>query len=309
MTFAVTGRNPIRVQWPIQPIPEWFYRALVARFWSMNTYGHMRESEMKQILREVVRSKDDSDAPVPLSMDAAFSIYHLAIKAKIMSGYGRMNRTAPQLARLYESGVDILIISARFDFPPLNLLRGVLIHRLSEGRADYTKRQLYDVFADNAPADSVLRGRDLAQFRKAAQNDADSVIDQRRIAEVAQANEDVFVDWVREWHSGFKIRTQEDLAAEQVAQYGRAILTPDVLFDEPVMINGREINWIDFKSFVGCDIQFIAQSNKKQSDKYTAEWGPGAMCYQLGVVEGLNVGAAVLTCAELDIKFDNSLYR
>lgn len=307
--FSVSPGRPIQVRWPTPTIPAEVYRALKDKFWSANTYGHLQPAEMHAVIAEVSAA---AAAKQRLSLDAAFSIHHLTIKAKIMSGYHRMNRDIAKITKQYDRGVDILVLSARYDFPPLNLLRGILLHR---GRGNLSPTDIYEIFAEKQPP-TKLSGRDLAQFLVAHANDAGSVIDQQAVATKAQSNEDIFIKWVQSWPCQPALRTQDDLAAEQIAEFGRAIITPDLLFDEPVTVNGRPVHWIDFKSYVGCDIQFIAKSNKRQAQRYTDKWGPGALCFQLGVVEGAKVsldGGAVaplmLSCDGLNIGFDNSLFR
>ena len=295
--IKISGHNPVSVKWDNRPIPDKIYQYLRQHFWAANSYGHLPVGEMTAI----ITAADAATGGGLISLDAAYSIYHLTIKAKIMSGYRRMNNCIDGIGRAYDRGADILMLSAKYDFPPLNLLRGILLRTYDDGK-------IYNIFAAREPPESVLAGRDLAQFRLALANDADSVIDAQAIAKTAQANEDIFVDWVKQWQP--KIRTQNELAAEQVEQFGRAIITPDLLFAEPVYINGEKIHWIDFKSYVGCDVQFIAKSNQRQAARYSAKWGKGALCYQLGFVDGLKVGdAMILSCAGLGINFDNSLFR
>lgn len=296
--WRIKPGRPINIDWPAQPISADIYLALRDYFWASNTYGHLSVSEMQKII-ENARAK----APADISLDAAFSIYHLTIKAKIMSGWRRMNNSIGRIGSAYDNGVDILILSAKYDFPPLNLLRGILLRH-------YSSKDIYRVFREMTSAKDILRPRDLIQFKKAAANDADSIIDAQLIADKAQENENKFIKWVQQWPARPVMRTQNDLVLEQVAEFGRAIITPDLLFDEPVFINGKRVHWIDFKSYVGCDAQFIARSNQRQVERYTQKWGPGALCFQLGFVEGHKIGdAMMLSAAELDIDFDNSLFR
>ncbi len=83
--------------------------------------------------------------------------------------------------------------------------------------------------------------------------------------------------------------TEEELKQHQRNNYGMAILTPDVLFETPVIINGREVNWIDFKYYMGRPEGIMYKSNVAQAEKYNHSFGPGAVCYQFSFIEGMKI--------------------
>jgi hypothetical protein len=94
---------------------------------------------------------------------------------------------------------------------------------------------------------------------------------------------------------GIKFMTENELGNEQLAIFGRRIMTPDFLFTEPVIINGIEVHWLECKNYLGCDLHFILQANLAQATKYYSTWGTGAFMYAQGYTEGLIIpGALVL---------------
>lgn len=94
---------------------------------------------------------------------------------------------------------------------------------------------------------------------------------------------------------------------EQVEKFGRAVITPDLLFLDEVYINGVRVHWIDYKDYIGTKIHFLFSSNSGQSGKYTEKWGTGALCYHRGYVEGLVIpGASLLDARSLPVEFESS---
>lgn len=209
---------------------------------------------------------------------------NILLKQKIIHGYTRVNMQIPKIAAEYAKS-SILALSTRYDFPPLSLLRGILITR------GYNESALYKIFANKTEPD-ILAKRDLAQFQLATRNDAESTFNQQMAAKVAADNENTVVAFMRSL--GIHCKTQDDLTAVQMELYGRPVLTPDILFIDQVWINGTRVHWIDYKDYIGTNVGFLYKSNSKQAAKYAAEWGPGAMCYHRGYVSGLEIPKAIL---------------
>lgn len=62
--------------------------------------------------------------------------------------------------------------------------------------------------------------------------------------------------------------------------------TPDCLLDRPMKLQGREINWIESKASFGDRTEF-AYNCRRQLIPYTELFGPGAVVYWVGHVDGL----------------------
>lgn len=109
---------------------------------------------------------------------------------------------------------------------------------------------------------------------------------------------------LEEWLNLKKIdyKTQEDLVAEQIKKYGRAVNTPDIVFFAPEKINGVIATWIDAKSyFLIPGVSIIKKSLIKQGKRYVAEFGPGIFMFKQGFVEGvLNVPEITLMACPLE---------
>lgn len=291
----VDGKLTHQIQWLNEPMDIRVYDRVSKWIKRTPDYGPMnnqRLNKFKSILDSINR-----ELGVKTPIEQLISLRNIILKDKIIKNYSRMNAVVSRVSADYDSGEDILDLSTHYDFPPLNLLRGILLHK------GYNTSALYNIFANKTDPTRLLSGRDLKQFRRAEINDAESTFNQARIAEIAARNEAKFINFFKS--IGVALVTQEELTESQKEKYGRAVITPDILFTDEVYINGIRVNWIDYKDYIGTKIHFLFSSNSGQSSKYTDKWGPGALCYRRGYVEGLVIpGSALLDARSLPIEFE-----
>lgn len=284
--------NGIHITWPEAYIPSQVYRKI--RHYTHG--GDYRKLEGKSLAKfhQLVRALN-SKYEANVSVDSAISIRNIVMKEKIIRAYGRMNRNIGKISMDFTS-TSILELSAEYDFPPLNLLRGILLFR------GYSPTDIYEVFTGRKSPTTILRDRNLEQYKLAVKNDAESSFNQSEIAKIAADNERAIVSWFNS--IGISMKNQEDLVAEQQREYGRAVATPDILFLEPVYVNDVRVHWLDFKDYVGTEIPFIFNSNVDQASRYVEKWGPGVMCYRGGVVDNVVIpGTMCLSGEFLGIDF------
>lgn len=298
------NHNTYHITWPSRPIR-------ISAFMKVFKWAkHSRDYSAKyDNLNKFAKTFND------LSCDQIQSIRSAVVKEKIIFGYQRMNNQIAHIAAEYNTvasfissecndknltnsgGVNILDLSTKYDFPPLNLLRGILIQN------GMNKTTAYKIFAekDTSIVSSALSGRDFEQYILAKEHDAESIFNQFMIDKIAQENEDRFVKYFKS--VGIQLVDQNQLVKEQIAEHGRAILTPDILFLDTVYINGVLIKWIDYKDYAGTPIKFLYNSNKEQAAKYYARWGTGAICYHQSFVDSMELpGAIMLDVRSLPIK-------
>lgn len=284
-----TENNSWFFQWPAKPIDQVVFNDIKAAVQQSTDYSIQKSTKLSNALKEKYPD---------IKKDQLRSIRNVCLKDKIISNYPRMNAKIRALFKEYETGTGILELSKKYDFPPLNLLRGILLRKMSS-------KEVHGVFRGNLI--DVLTQRDRKEFKLATQADAEAYINQIEVAEKAAHNEELFIKYFQS--TGIRLKTQAELVAEQTAQYGQPICTPDILFLDPVYINSQLVTWIDFKDYVGTDAGFIYKSNREQIGKYVHRWGRGALCYSQGYIEGLEfTGAMVLDGGVLPIKY-KSLYR
>jgi len=276
------------IKWPINTIDRVAYVKLRDVFIKSRDYGPITSGKERQIAQLAREFNIDEQAVI--------SIRNVVLKEKIISNYHRMNHKIRMIAAEYKSGDSIIELSRKHDFPPVNLLRGIFLE------LGYRSDVLYALFSDRAKATDCLRGRDIIQYEIAQQNDAETYFNQAQVAKIAAHNEALFIDFLKSLD--IKMKTQDDLVEEQVSRHGRAIITPDVLFMEPVYINGALVKWIDFKNYVGTTAKFLLRSNLEQAARYTAKYGIGALAYRHPFVDGLKIGdTIILNCNMLTLNF------
>lgn len=284
MAVESSGKTVYRISWDNNPVDRRVYDRIVDWVRKSTDYSAMTAHRLSKFNTLLIELRKEFDSDITLSQ--GISIRNTVIKEKIIKNYSRMNRMISKIAEEYNNGRCILVLSSKYDFPPLNLLRGILINRgLPQG-------EIYKVFANKFDPKTLLSGRDLYQFYLAEKHDAESAFNRQQIAETAAENEARVIAYFKS--IGCNIKTQDDLVREQVETHGRAILTPDLLFLDEVYINGTRVHWIDYKDYIGTDIRFLLKSNIDQAAKYTEKWGTGALCFHKSYVDGLFIPNSIL---------------
>jgi hypothetical protein len=267
------------ITWPSRPIPYKLYLTVIAGFKRRLDFSALNEEKMQAYIDIVKLLRVRYNDP-EFSLMSFLSLRSLFLRGYIdeRSAYLRRNPAIwEKIAMHYNSGVDILSLSRNYAMPPVTLLRGIFYYNKLPHIHNIFRRKM-------TPEDGLALPRDQEQFRIAEANDAESTFNQQYIADIAQQNEDMFVNFFVQL--GIGVKTQTAMVAEQVQSHGRAIITPDLLFTDDVFINGEKINWIDFKDYIGSDVWGrIKKSNHEQCEKYTRTFGPGALAFSRSFVE------------------------
>lgn len=240
-----------------------------------------RQAELAATLRNI-----NAECKSNVGLDQMLSIRNNALKQKIINNFARVRDQAAEMLEQYNAGKSVLELSKKYNYPPLSILKNIFLHR------GMNKTTVYGIFSHRDSPETILEGYDLDQFILAEKNDAESMFNQDQIKLIAQQNENKFVEHFR--HKGIKLKTEKEQADEQLAEFGRIVITPDVLFIDDVFINGERVHWLDYKDYVGVPIGFLYESNKKQAAKYNMKFGPGAICYKGSYVSGMKIPGAIL---------------
>lgn len=140
-------------------------------------------------------------------------------------------------------------------------------------------------------------------YKIAMQYDSENTETYKKILVEANAFEDKLNNWLKTNYPSIGFKTQETLSKEQTYKYGKPYATPDILFDEPILIttmdkNGNEteslIKWIDAKNYTLVDIPFILKSIHKQADKYVSNYGPGALAFHYGFTRNIDIPMVII---------------
>lgn len=189
-------------------------------------------------------------------------------------------RHGEAIAAANAAGEPVLSIAARYKLPPMAVLRQVLIE------AGQSPQQIREAIDDPARLPPKLAAEAPAVFVA----DLGSRLNADRIRAEAQAYEGAVGAYLRA--RGVVFETEDDLrksAPRQGPEPGLPLLTPDFLFREPILIDGRRVAWLDAKNYPLYESKLVAASLAKQAAKYTARFGPGAMVFSGGLMCGARV--------------------
>lgn len=236
-------------------------------------YSIWGENHKKLATRLKLYAKQKYD--INVSFEKLGSIRRVYMRDRYIKRFKSLNNHIDKIVELYENEIDILILSSKFDFPPVALMRSILIRR------GYSKDNVKKITKDP----SLLEGYDKEQFMRAIENDYIGDFEQDKIVESANNFEkeiEVFFD-----KKHIPYRTQADLARDQIQLISRAVITPDLYFPQGVMINGKKLYWIDAKNYYGGNAFYVYNSVSKQANKYTKMYGEGAFIFKHGFSDAL----------------------
>lgn len=289
ITKNLSGDKIFNIIWHTQALDNKVFSQVDTFLRSSSDYSVLSGKKMKELSE--MCTKLNSKYKSSLNLEQLISIRNIVIKDKIIKNYNRMNIQIAKIAREYTSGRGILELSTKYDFPPMNLLRGIFLE------LGMNAKQTIKIFVDSK------KGRDLKQYQLAESYDAESTFNQQEIANIAAKNEVTIVEFFKKL--GINLKTQDDLTSVQVENLGRPVLTPDILFLDVVYINGVRVHWLDYKDYIGTKVNFLYKSNLSQAQKYFKEWGLGVLCYHHGYVAGVSIpGSIILDARSLPIKFN-----
>jgi hypothetical protein len=267
------------IYWPNVPVDIHWYRALYKWVYKSADYAPIDSRKKQQY--NMVLSHLNRQYNTTHNLGHFISSRSVVLKAKIIKKYAQLGKNIDLIAEEYNRGGIITTLSAKYDYPPLTLLRAILQYNGVSGASTLYKKHTRE-----------LPAHDEEQYQMAIKEDIEAPVYQSQIAAVAKRNEDLVVEYFKSL--GISLKSEADLTVEQIHNMGRAILTPDILFLDEVYINGVRVHWIDYKDYIGTQNGFIYKSNCAQALKYCNKWGPGALCYRWSYVSDLIVPNACL---------------
>lgn len=268
--------------WPTTPVPLTEEAEVAKIVLRKGEFGWLDDETVSGI-GKIVEDRN-------MNLDQALSLRSALLQQKTVYGHGRLKSRSKVLLRLYNDGVNVVDLSKRFDFPPMNIFRVILAEKKwSKSRIKETLR-----------TPSKLDKREREEFEMAESADRVSNVDQSETQIRADLFEDILADWFE--LKGVRLMRQTEMVSQQKLELGRPVRTPDILFLDLVEINGKPIAWIDAKHFYGADVDFQRKKTVKQMNRYIEEWGSGAIVYRHGFSENLFVpGCTLLDANTLDL--------
>lgn len=269
-------------EWELNPVPLSTEEKVASEVIQRGHFGWLEDDRVEEIATFV-----DSEN---MTLDQALSLRSALLQQKTVYSHGRLKSKSRELAKHYRAGTSIIELSQRYDFPPMNIFRVVL------EAMGWSKKKIKESLREP----SSMKSREREEFEAAEAADRVSNVDQSEVQVRADLFEDILADWFEE--KGVRLRRQPEMVKQQMADHGRPIRTPDLLFLDHVYINGEPIAWIDAKHFYGADVDFQRKKMRKQMNRYIDEWGSGAIVFRHGFSENLYMpGVLMLDSSQVDL--------
>ena len=179
------------------------------------------------------------------------------------------------------SKLDILKLSKKYKYPPMGILRLILKDKYPNVKLSLKNLNEYD-------------NRDKKQILLAEENDIISNLDQKEQQDKSEKYEEKIAHFLDK--KNIEYETQEKLISQQKEEKGYSYATPDFLLKNKIIINNKEIKWLEVKNFYGSDIKFIKKKIQKQIDKYYKIWGFGCVVFRYAFYENLKLNNCLIIC-------------
>ena len=184
----------------------------------------------KELIKLLVKkgdfSKADSDyirnlsKKFNLSKKLLYSLRSQALKQKVIEKHFLIKRNMNNLILDYQN-MNILDISKKYDLPPMSIMREIIKKKYNFKINEKLKKKLNEI--------------DLKQLNIDLDNDITSQINQDdKLEESINYEKKIERALIKK---NVKFKTQEELVTEQKKEYGKAMITPDFLFDDYIFIN------------------------------------------------------------------------
>jgi len=187
-----------------------------------------------------------------------------------------VKRQMPRLAAQWKRGRSMLEIAREWKFPP------VLLGQQMLAELGLPRKRVWGTFlAPESAPDARLRREVEALLA------ADMIYSPRGMElqrERGRKGEERLTTWLGKHGIGY--RTEKDLR-------GKYAKTPDALLDEPIVLFGQKITWIESKANFGDDVE-MRKNLKRQLGPYTEIFGEGAVVYWYGFVDGAESPPGIL---------------
>ncbi len=186
-----------------------------------------------------------------------------------------VKKNAKYLLKDWKKGKTLMDLAEKNKFPPI--LTAMIIFQ-EDGAS---KKQFWEYVRD---PDKLESGETAAELRNVTENDLIySPYGNQKQKERGEWGEELLEKWLDEQKISY--RNENDLRGE----YEK---TPDCLLDEPMMLNGTKIYWIESKASFGDNIEFRFNS-RKQLEPYVRLFGPGIVVYWMGCLNDLQTPEGV----------------
>lgn len=213
-----------------------------------------------------------------LPKELLFNILGKKIVRDTTKRFYLVKRKSKQLYNDWKKGATILQIAETLKFPP-----ALLATFLMEEKR-FSKMKIRDAMRNPEKLNDARLAKEL---REAIDND---IAYSPRSSETQSKNGKMAESGIAKWLNANKVTylTEEDNKA-----IGHHRRTPDFLLENPTTLNGKPIHWVESKASFG-DPKEVERDFKRQISDYVKFFGPGALVYWYGYVEGVNVDKVLI---------------
>jgi hypothetical protein len=187
-----------------------------------------------------------------------------------------VRRQVPRLVSDWKRGRTILDIAREWRFPP------VLMGQQMLGELGIPRKRVWQTFLHPETAPDARLRREVEGLLAADRIYSPQGMELQR--ERGRRGEDRLQAWLEKHGIGY--RTEKDLR-------GKYAKTPDALLDEPIVLNGQKLTWIESKANFGDDVE-LRKNLRRQLAPYTELFGEGGVVYWYGYVDGAESPPGVL---------------
>ncbi len=231
----------------------------------------MKFEDYRDIYSQLRKAHDIDYLAKKLGMDREFLLV-LYTQRTVRDATRRfyiVKKDIKKIAKEWRRGTPIARIARQINFPP------VLLGLMMAPEIHLTRKQYWKYIRDpNTCHDKRLK-------KEFQQIDEEDMVYSPRGAQI-QTDRGVWGERkLHEWldKRGITYRTEEDLRNTHKK-------TPDCLLDKPIHIDGTKVCWIESKASFGDEIE-LRKNVRRQLKPYTDIFGPGAVVYWFGFLEGI----------------------
>jgi len=211
---------------------------------------------------------------VTVTADSLASLRIMETSLAVMQCGGRLQRRHQELLQAYERGASVLELATKHRLPPSAVLRFLLS---AEG---YGKKTISKMCKNT----ELLPPKFAVEVGDVFRRDICSGPNSTYITLYAKAFEDILTSCLR--NLGIKFRTEDEIKAS-VPITGPVPPTPDILLDEPLLVDGHLVHWFDAKAYPWYGSRLVAKKLAEQADKYAKSYGQGAFVFKGGVAHDI----------------------
>ncbi|CAK4640870.1 unnamed protein product [Aphanomyces euteiches] len=263
-----------KLDWEVQPIPQLLETQAAGLLLKKETFRRLKYQQVTRV--------ESYLNMLPITTNVTLNLRKQLLRMSLLVNTHRVKRNKYLILSEYERGKSLIDLSNIHNYPPVSLMRIILEARGMSPKAIK--------IALAAPGD--LTPRDNNELKRAQQNDSihrnDPLLERPEYS--VTSLETTLMHYFLS--KGIRLRTQSELAIDQEKVYGRPVISPDLLFLDPVLINGVPVRWVDAKNYYGAHIvnkRLIA----KQLESYVKEWGPGAVVFGMGYSDMMSIPGVV----------------